>query len=140
MAFPSLHTLLWIRCISCTRYRAPALSLAACGGPNGATIFLLSSNYVGLEETLQHLHSYIPSLLVLNCTFISNIAALQGYPWIIRIFGFNILINVVLILVPGQTRKFKNNIRRLQNWGALRKPVNLSFSRGFPSHFVGDIC
>jgi len=86
-----------------TKKRAFALSLAACGAPFGGIIFPLMARQL------------TPQI---------------GYPWTIRIFGFLMLFNSILILLLGRPRKFKKDKRPLLDPRAFREPVYLSFSVG----------
>ncbi|KAF3761911.1 hypothetical protein M406DRAFT_64984 [Cryphonectria parasitica EP155] len=86
-----------------TKNRAFALSLAACGAPIGGIIFPLMA---------QQLTGKI------------------GYPWTIRIFGFIMLFNTILILALSRPRKFKKDKRALLDLAAFKEPVYLTFSIG----------
>ncbi|KAI5924924.1 MFS monocarboxylate transporter-like protein [Camillea tinctor] len=86
-----------------TKNRAVALGLAACGAPVGGIIFPVISRQLS-----------------------GNI----GYPWTIRIMGFIMVFNTVLILALGRPRKFKKEKRSLVDPSAFKEPVYLFFAIG----------
>ncbi|KAJ2998442.1 hypothetical protein NUW58_g320 [Xylaria curta] len=86
-----------------TKNRAFALSLAACGAPIGGIVFPVIT---------QQLSGRI------------------GYPWTIRIMGFIILFNTILIFALGRPRKFKKDKRPLIEPAAFKEPVYLFFAIG----------
>ncbi|PSR80683.1 major facilitator superfamily domain-containing protein [Coniella lustricola] len=86
-----------------TKKKAFALSLAACGAPFGGIIFPLMARQ--LTEGI-------------------------GYPWTIRLFGFIMLFNTILILVLARPRSFKSKARSLVDLAAFKDPVYLIFSIG----------
>lgn len=86
-----------------TKNRAFALSLAACGAPIGGIVFPLISR---------------------------QLSGRIGYPWTIRIMGFIMLFNTVLILTLGRPRKFKKDKRSLLDPSAFKEPVYLFYAIG----------
>ncbi|KAI2464695.1 MFS monocarboxylate transporter-like protein [Annulohypoxylon bovei var. microspora] len=87
-----------------TERRAFALSLAACGAPVGGLIFTAISRQ--LSETI-------------------------GYPWTIRIMGFVVLFNSIIILILARPRRLGNGVKRsLVDIAAFKEPTYLLFSIG----------
>ncbi|GME28247.1 uncharacterized protein K452DRAFT_234891 [Neofusicoccum parvum] len=83
--------------------RGFALSLAACGAPVGGIVFPVITQQLS------------PRI---------------GYPWTIRIMGFIILFNVVLILALARPRKMKHSRGPLIDFDAFKAPIYLFFSIG----------
>ncbi|KAI1499113.1 MFS monocarboxylate transporter-like protein [Biscogniauxia marginata] len=86
-----------------TKNRAFALSLAACGAPIGGIIFPVIS---------RQLSGHI------------------GYPWTIRIMGFIMLFNMILIFTFGRPRKFEKDKRPLIEPAAFKEPAYLFYAIG----------
>ncbi|KAH7052138.1 MFS monocarboxylate transporter-like protein [Macrophomina phaseolina] len=86
-----------------TERRAFALSLAACGAPIGGIVFPIISRQ--LSGTL-------------------------GYPWTIRIMGFVMLFNTLLILGLARPRQFKRSKGALVDPRAFKEPTYLFFAIG----------
>ncbi|KAI1176518.1 MFS monocarboxylate transporter-like protein [Nemania sp. FL0916] len=86
-----------------TKNRAFALSLAACGAPIGGLIFP---------------------------TITRQLAGPIGYPWTIRVMGFIMLFNSILILALGRPKKFKKDRRPLLEPRAFKEIVYLLFAIG----------
>ncbi|KAI1749748.1 MFS monocarboxylate transporter-like protein [Xylaria castorea] len=86
-----------------TKNRAFALSLAACGAPLGGIIFPLITR---------------------------QLSGPIGYPWTIRIMGFIMTFNTILIFVLGRPRKFKKDKRPLVDAAAFKEPVYSFFAVG----------
>ncbi|KAI0386926.1 MFS monocarboxylate transporter-like protein [Hypomontagnella monticulosa] len=84
--------------------RAFALSIAACGAPIGGLVFT---------------------------AMFRQLAGRIGYPWTIRIMGFVMLFNMIIILLAAKPRRFKKDSRRsLVDVSAFKEPTYLLFSVG----------
>ncbi|KAH9875833.1 hypothetical protein IAQ61_003298 [Plenodomus lingam] len=86
-----------------TKRRAFTLSLAACGAPVGGIVFPIISRE--LSPTL-------------------------GYPWTIRIMGFVMLFNAIIIMLLARPRQFNRTKGPLVDPRAFKDPVYSLFSVG----------
>lgn len=86
-----------------TKRRAFTLSLAACGAPVGGIVFPIISRQLA------------PSI---------------GHPWTIRIMGFVILFNTIIIILLARPRKFNRTKGPLVDPRAFKDPVYSLFSIG----------
>ncbi|OJD28972.1 mfs monocarboxylate transporter [Diplodia corticola] len=87
-----------------TKFRAFALSLAACGAPVGGIVFPVLSR---------------------------QLAPRIGYPWAIRIMGFVILFNCVVIVLLARPRSFtQRKGQPLIDVHAFKEPTYLLFAVG----------
>ncbi|ODM16435.1 hypothetical protein SI65_07942 [Aspergillus cristatus] len=86
-----------------TKRRAFALSLAACGAPVGGVIFPIIAQQLS------------PKI---------------GYPWAIRVMGFIIVFDSVLIVLLARPRQFKRTKGPLVDPKAFKEPTYLFFAIG----------
>ncbi|KAI1826661.1 MFS monocarboxylate transporter-like protein [Xylaria intraflava] len=86
-----------------TKNRAFALSLSACGAPIGGIVFPVITR---------------------------QLSGPIGYPWTIRIMGFIMVFNTIVIFALGRPRKFKKDKRPLVEPAAFKEPVYLFFAIG----------
>jgi MFS family permease len=86
-----------------TKRRAFTLSLAACGAPVGGIIFPVISRQLA------------PSI---------------GHPWTIRIMGFVVLFNTILIVLLARPRQFNRTKGPLVDLSAFKDPTYSLFSIG----------
>ncbi|KAF2138177.1 uncharacterized protein K452DRAFT_234891 [Aplosporella prunicola CBS 121167] len=86
-----------------TQRRAFALSLAACGAPVGGIVFPIISR---------------------------QLAPQIGYPWTIRVMGFVMLFNTLVIIALARPRQFKRSKGPLVDLRAFKDPTYLFFAIG----------